>query len=136
MRHLGIDYGAKRVGIALSDEGGTIAFPHATFSNDGTLLEEVKRVCHEYDIKRVVIGDSRQLNGEPNDINTAIERFVPKIEAIGGISVFREPEFFTSRQAARLQGETGMLDASAAALILQSYLDRENGKQKAINIKQ
>ena len=128
MRYLGIDYGAKRVGIALSDEGGKLAFPHATLSNDGTLLEEVKRICHEFDVGTVVVGESRQLSGEPNQIQKAIDRFCDKLKKGVEIPIVLELEMLTSRQAAHIQGETEMLDASAAALILQGYLDKTSGK--------
>jgi len=124
MRYLGIDYGAKRVGAALSDDKGMMAFPHATLSNDGTLLEEVVRICHEFSVGTVVIGESRQLNGEPNQIQRAIERFKEKLTKALTVPVVFELEFMTSRQASHIQGETDMLDASAAAIILQSYLDK------------
>lgn len=130
MKYLGIDYGAKRVGIALSDDDGTMAFPHATLSNDGTLFEEVTRICHEFNIGTIVIGESRQLNGEPNQIQKAIERFGEKVQKNLKLPVEYELEFMTSRQASHIQGETEMLDASAATLILQSYLDRVNRKKK------
>ncbi len=130
MRYLGIDYGAKRVGIALTDEEGTMAFPHATLSNDGTLLEEVTRICHEFNIGTIVIGESRQLNGEPNQIQRAIERFCEKLKKNLKLPVEFEPEFMTSRQAAHIQGETEMLDASAAAIILQSFLNKRRSKYR------
>ncbi len=123
MKYVGIDYGAKRVGIALSDDDGKMAFPHRTLSNDGTLLQEVTRICHEYNIGAIVIGESRQLNGEPNQIQKAIDRFSEKLKSLN-IPVHKELEFMTSRQASHIQGETDMLDASAAAIILQSFLDK------------
>src|SRR3989344_1720724 len=130
MKYLGLDYGAKRIGVALSDDSGKLAFPHATLSNDGTLLEEIKRICHEFNINEIVIGESKNLSGEPNDIMKAIKRFADKVRININLPIHYEDEFMTSRQAARYQGEHEALDASSAALILQSFLDRNNSNLK------
>ena len=143
MRYLGIDYGKKRVGIALSDESGKVAFPHSVLQNSEKLPEAVVRLCEENKVSEVVIGESKDLGGKANPLMKDIEEFVGRLTLISPIPVHYEPEFWSSVQAGRRQyrrpeGSRGsgqrqeqrrveaMLDASAAAIILQSYLDRGN----------
>ena len=125
MRYLGIDFGKKRVGIALSDESGTLAFPHAVLPNNAALLPEVVRLVKEQKVKAVIIGESKDLNGKANALMKDIEVFKALLVRETKKPVYYEPEFWSSFQAARFQGKTDKLDASAAAIILQSYLDRK-----------
>ncbi len=71
------------------------------------------------------MGDSRDFKGNPNPIMKDVDFFKGELERELHLPVFLEPEFMTSQQAEREQGATALLDASAAAIILQSYLDRE-----------
>ncbi len=71
----------------------------------------------------VVMGESRDYQGQINDIMWKIQGFKKQLETIGFKVVF-EPEFMTSVQASQITGENKMLDASAAAIILQSHLDK------------
>lgn len=125
MRYLGIDYGAKRVGVAFSDEEGRVAFSHAVLANDKNLVSELADLCRERDVSEIVVGDSRDFSGAPNTIATRIEAFKKEVSETTGLPVHSEPEFWSSAQAERWQGKTDKLDASAAAIILQSFLDRE-----------
>jgi RNase H-fold protein (predicted Holliday junction resolvase) len=70
------------------------------------------------------MGESRDYHGKINEIMWKIEGFKKQLEAMG-IKVVYEPEFMTSAQASQITGENAMLDASAAAIILQSYLDKK-----------
>jgi putative holliday junction resolvase len=136
MRYLGIDYGTKRVGVALSDEEGKIAFPHAVYASDEKLLSEIARLVEENDIENVVIGESKDYSGEDNPLMGDIIAFAKNLKEIVPVKVVFEPEVLTSA-AARRQFESAevrsrkekkvrLVDASAAALILQAYLDKEN----------
>lgn len=125
MRYLGIDFGSKRVGIALSDEEGTLAFPYSVLKNDKALLSEVERIVKEQKVKLIVMGESKDFKGDDNPIAKQIAEFKRVLEKTTRKKVEYEPEFLTSVQAARFQGKVEKLDASAAAIILQSYLDRQ-----------
>lgn len=124
-RILGIDYGSKRVGIALSDESQTIAVPLAVIPNDRTLFREVRAFCESRGVTEIVMGDSKDMRGNDNPIMKEVYAFKAELERDLHLPVHLEPEFFTSMQAAKVQGEHVLIDASAAALILQSYLDRQ-----------
>jgi putative Holliday junction resolvase len=67
-RLLGIDFGEKRVGLALSDEGARLAFPHTTLQNNRDLVDEVLTLINEYEVEKVVIGDSKDFNMRENKI--------------------------------------------------------------------
>jgi putative Holliday junction resolvase len=123
MRILGIDYGSKRVGVAVSDEKREFALPVSVIANTGTLLEEVAKIAVDNESKEIVMGESRNYQGEPNEILLDSMEFKKKLEK-KGFTVYLEAEFMTSVQAERWQGKGALTDASAAAIILQSYLDR------------
>jgi putative Holliday junction resolvase len=124
MKYLGIDFGSKRVGIAVSDEDGKLAFPHSVISNTGELLEKVLKILKEENIGEIVIGESKDFKNKPNKIMEKIEEFKALLEEKTKLKVSFELEFMTSSQAQQLQGKNQMHDASAAAIILQSFLDK------------
>ena len=132
MKYLGIDYGTKRVGIAISDEEGRIAFPVDTLANDKSLAEKIIQLCAEKGIGVIVIGESNNFAGEPNPIMENVKKLALVLKEKTKLPVILEPEFLTSAQAKRIQGDVLGLDASAAALILQSYLDKMKNKELGI----
>lgn len=125
MRYLGIDFGEKRVGIAVSDEEGKFAFPNVVLANDQNLMKNIMDVCMKNTVEVVVMGESRDYQGQINNIMWKIQGFKKQLETIG-FKVVYEPEFMTSVQASQVTGKNDMSDASAAAIILQSYLDKNN----------
>jgi putative holliday junction resolvase len=130
MRYLGIDFGEKRIGIAISDEDASISFPVTVLANDDSLLKNIVDLAMQNRVETIVMGESRNFQGEINPIMWKIEVFKKHLETIG-YRVEYEPEFMTSVQASQIIGENKMLDASSAALILQSYLDKQkNGQNK------
>ncbi len=131
MRYLGIDYGTKRVGLALSDEAGAMGFPHSTLTNNGRLIDEVLELIARKEVGEVVIGESRGFDGNPNPVAKAAKEFGALLERRMDIPVHFEPETLTTQEArrnfegVREPGSGSMhVDASAAALILTSFLDR------------
>jgi putative Holliday junction resolvase len=142
MKYVGIDYGTKRIGVAVSDETGTLAFPLGTISSGEKALPELLNIVRENGVQKIVIGESRTYAGDANPVMKHIEVFKRQLEE-RDLEVELEPEFMTSTLAARqfapptpsrLRGARDdsrranpsheKLDASAAALILQNYLDR------------
>lgn len=120
---IGIDYGAKRVGVAVSDERGAIAFPRATYPNDRTLLPAIIDLVHNENARAVVIGDSRNLKGKDNPITPEVQRFAASLQSAVAVPVHYEPEFYTSVEARRDTGKRAV-DAEAAAILLNSYITR------------
>ncbi|MFA6601451.1 MAG: RuvX/YqgF family protein [Candidatus Paceibacterota bacterium] len=130
VRLMGIDFGSKRVGVALSDPSRKFALPLSVIENGPELLAEVVKVAKDNGVKEIILGESRDYKGMPNEIFIDSLEFKDKLEA-SGFSVIFEPEFMTSVQAERFQGKTDLTDASAAALILQSYLDKVSNQTAA-----
>lgn len=133
-RIMGIDFGSKRIGLAISDELGLLAFPVSVVSGFGHDSEkrearknqteqEILEILKEKEIKTVVIGHSVNLKGEDNLIMEDAKLFGGFLTN-QGFEVVYEPEMFSTVQATKFQGENIQVDASAAAIILQSYLDR------------
>lgn len=146
MRYLGIDYGAKRIGIALSDENEKMAFAYGVVLNLGLKksAQEVKKICVKNKVGKIILGRSLNYSGEPNPIMVEIDLFKKELESSIGLPIEYENEFMTTAEARRpLEGERKRppvlskrkspektkkmkekTDASAAALILKSFLDK------------
>src|SRR3989344_1649261 len=122
MKLMAIDYGEKRVGVASTDESGVFALPRAVWANDETLLDKVLKFKSEEGIEKIIMGESKNFEGTHNPIQEKIEKFKSELEA-RGVTVLFHPEILTTLEARQLQGQTQMTDASAAALILKSYID-------------
>jgi len=129
MKFLGIDYGAKRVGIALGDSNGGMAFPRTVLPNNKKLISVIKELCDKEHIAEIILGESLDYKMKPNVIMEKITPFKKELEDAIGLPVHFEREFMTSAAAEHLQGRGGMIDASAAALILQSYLDKKRNNE-------
>lgn len=123
MRYLGIDYGAKRVGIAVSDPEKAFAFPLIVLDNTENLISEISELCKSNSVEVVVVGESKDFKLKENKIMKEIEPFVDELKKVLKLPIHMHPEFLTSMEAERIQGKNDMHDASAAALILKSYLD-------------
>ncbi|MEI6296786.1 MAG: Holliday junction resolvase RuvX [bacterium] len=124
MRILGIDYGSKRVGIALSDEAGHFAYPYSVIKNTNSLLREIKEICNKEGVKKIILGESLDYKGKDNVIMADIKIFKEALEREVEISVIYESEMMSTAEATRLQGYIDKIDASAAAIILKSYIDK------------
>lgn len=133
MRYLGIDYGTKKLGLALSDEAGTMGFPHAIVPNTPVLADTLSALALQERVGGIVIGESRDLSGADNAIVPAAHALGDELFLRTGIPVMYESELYTTAQArrqhtkedkSRATKEAPDVDDSAAALILTSYLTR------------
>jgi putative Holliday junction resolvase len=133
MRYLGVDYGSSKIGLALSDESGTMGFPHSVVSNTPRLIDEVCVLIAKENVGAVVIGESHDFKGADNPIAKDARALGALITERAGVPVFYESEVFTSALARRAPEKEmksrspksrANVDASAAALILTSYLSR------------
>jgi putative Holliday junction resolvase len=138
-RVMGIDLGAKRTGLALSDASGTLARPHRVITSPTPLaavVEEITRLQADDDgLVTVVVGLPKRLDGRPNDQTPLVEKFVGLLRARVSIRVITQDERLTSVEAEHLlatrekdwRRRKEKLDAAAAAVILQEYLDLWHG---------
>ncbi len=121
---MGIDYGTKRVGIALSDDKAMMAFPHKVVPNDEALVKTLEETVNTESVGKIVIGHSKDLDGNDNKVHKMVEELIQNITLHIGVPVELEPEQYTTQEAIRFQGRNEMTDASAATIILNSYITR------------
>jgi len=126
---MGIDFGTKKIGIALSDEAGVMGFPHGIMPNDGRLIDEILSLIERKGVEAVVMGESRDYAGNENKVAAHAKEFAMLLERRSGLRAIFEPEMLTTQEArrdfegVRVPGSPDV-DSSAAALILTSYLSR------------
>ena len=124
MRFLGIDYGARRIGLALSDEKGGFAFPHETIPNDTTAIDRIEKICRTEHVDEIVIGDTQAANGRDNPVTEDAKRFAQMLSEHTGHTVHEVREAWSSVEAARFAPKGKEHDDSAAAaIVLQRFLD-------------
>ena len=133
--------GKRRVGLAISDPSCTLARPLATLTFEGEsaverVVREIDRLSAETDgLDAVVVGMPLRLDGTPSDQTLEVSRFIERLRQRIGIPVHHEDERLTSREAEQRlalnerdwRKRKAQLDAAAAAVILQDYLDRHAG---------
>lgn len=133
MRILAVDPGEKRIGLAVSDESGTIANPLTVIKHVARNLDaaRVAQVAAENCVVRIIIGQSFDDDGNPNPAGRRAARFAEALRAQTDLPVEMWDESFTTRdaRAARLsmgvsrRKRAGHLDDLAATVLLQDYLD-------------
>jgi putative holliday junction resolvase len=140
VRALGIDYGRKRIGLALSDATGLLARPWKTMARIGnvqqvaaTLAAEIAALRDEPDgLSAAVLGLPRRLSGEPNEQTAAVEALAAQLRALVQVPLVLQDERLTSHEAEAMlasrekdwRKRKPLIDAAAAAIILQDYLDQ------------
>jgi putative Holliday junction resolvase len=139
-RALGIDVGERRIGLAISDVSQTLASPLATLTVDGP-DDAVRQVASRIDVLigedddlvTIIVGLPRKLDGSPTGQTARVEAFIKTLAARTSLPIVRVDERLTSREAeSRLAARErdwrrrkSKLDAAAAAVILQDYLDEQ-----------
>ncbi|HOG17215.1 MAG TPA: Holliday junction resolvase RuvX [Syntrophales bacterium] len=133
MRILGLDYGEKRIGVALSDELGLTAQPLMTLQRKSRRrdLEDLAQIIRTHGVERIVVGYPLRLDGSEGIQCEKVQRFITSLESAFGVPVVRRDETLSTRQAEEILAEAGvrrekrreLVDRIAAGLILQGYLD-------------
>jgi putative Holliday junction resolvase len=140
-RILGIDYGEKRIGLAISDENQVLATPFSVVLNDSNTFKTLGEIIRKEEVRQFVIGESVDNSGKLNPLSLRIGIFISELDKRFALPVHKQKEFFTSvearkpRESKRFSSPSGAhskikkinrdrVDDKAAALILQRYLDR------------
>jgi putative holliday junction resolvase len=130
-RSLGVDYGTKRVGLAISDSLGITARPLSVVPRSA-VVDEVVNLVKEHDVGTIVVGLPTGLSGDEGMSASEARKLADELGAATGAEVILADERYTSRMADDALLESGMkrrkrrenVDKVAAAIILQDYLDR------------
>lgn len=120
MNYLGLDYGSKNIGLAKATSDLKIATPFKILKNSSDLYADLQKVMNEEKTDKLVVGYPLTLKGEAGKQAKEVEVFIKKLATLG-LAVELQDERFSSRSAVGNRRED---DASAAALILQTYLER------------
>jgi len=137
MRLLGIDYGTKKIGIALGDTESNLASPWMVLENKGhgDAIKQIKLICEREGVERVVLGMPHALR-DPQAVNDqlrSVERFAADLRA-HEMPVDEADEALTSAEARHYVQPGQQDDAVAAAIMLQAHLDQiQNSKSKIQN---
>jgi putative Holliday junction resolvase len=136
MRFLGVDFGHKRIGLALSDESGTVASPLTYIDGGGMAAtsREIARISAERKVGKIVVGLPLRLDGTRSEQTEHTLAFIVELQSATTIPVAKWDERLTSVQANRalLEGNVRRserkekIDKLAAQIMLQSYLDATN----------
>lgn len=126
MRYLGIDYGKKRIGLAVSDETLAFAFPREILANQSTKqsVRAILQFAEQEHIGKIIIGLPLGSAGDDTEQTRNIRAFAALFARESHLPIEFENELLTSRLARAGSDKGKPVDASAAALILQSYLDK------------
>lgn len=125
---MGIDYGTKRIGVALSDARGGIAFPHGRIHRGGNVfvLDQILSVVKREHVDGIVIGLPLGMEGQETEESGRAREFARELGKRTGLPIEFENEMFSSRMAEDAGVAKEHVDKSSAALVLQSYLDKKN----------
>jgi putative holliday junction resolvase len=144
MRTIGIDFGTRNVGVAISDERGKIAFPHGVMANDSALEDTLVSLIRQKKVERIVMGESKNFAGNPNPILQKAKRFAELLRDRTGLELEYESEGLSTVQALKSKMKiekpvanprrtssplnTPHMDDAAATIILQHYLERKRNE--------
>lgn len=137
MRVLGVDLGSVRVGIAISDPGRILATPVSVLLRDDRLHQRIADLVAELDAGAVVVGLPRSLDGQERKAAKAVRAEVRQLQERLGVPIHLQDERLSTVAAhagLAASGKTarqrrGSVDASAAAVLLQSWLDSPAGRR-------
>lgn len=133
MRCLALDYGQKRIGVAISDLSNTIATTHSIIINNKNLLENINKIVLAEKITHIVIGLPLHMNGEKGDKALMAEALGDSIKSSINVEIIYEDERLTTVSAQRIliagdvrrEKRKDKIDALAATFFLQKYLDKQ-----------
>ncbi|MDD3693957.1 MAG: Holliday junction resolvase RuvX [Candidatus Pacebacteria bacterium] len=146
MKYLGIDYGTKKIGIALSDERGVLAFPYEIVPNNREFLAYISSLVEREQVGAIVVGESVQLDGTDNVLMNDIRELMALLEGQFAIPLYLEKEWLSSFSARsdffgkdnianpkwsekENEKRRSPIDDNAAAIILQRFLDKQAYKK-------
>ena len=135
-RLLGIDFGTRRIGLALSDPTGTLASPLPFLENTGIpeVVSKLKELVQSHGVETVVVGLPRNMDGTYGPSADKVREFISQIQPQLSAKIVTQDERLTTAQASRGLSQIGLsqrelrkkVDSSSASLILQQFLDRNH----------
>jgi putative Holliday junction resolvase len=138
-RFMGLDYGKERVGVALSDSGGSMATPHTVINIQPfrKFLGAIKAIIREQEVDQIVVGIPRNMDGSYGASSDSAREFASRLQESLTIPIATFDERLTTVQASKALRASGksakkqkpLIDSAAAQIILQTYLEHLSFKQ-------
>lgn len=140
-RIMGLDYGSKTIGVAISDSLGLTAQPFETIERNKEnklrrSLAKIAKIVEEKNIKKIVVGLPVNMNGKSGKRVSLTLEFVEKLKQRVDVPIIMQDERLTTVEADEILDESGVkkenrkqfIDMVAAGIILREYMEKENGK--------
>lgn len=135
---LGIDYGRRRIGVAISDPEQRIATPLTTIVTGSVreALAQLTVIIEREQPQGIIIGYPVHADGGASEMSHAVDQFVARLESVCPVPIIRSDEFVSSQEAQavlhahgkRIRGNKEKIDRLAAAILLQRYLDQARSR--------
>ncbi len=135
-RIIGVDFGSRRIGIAISDPMNIIATGLCVIENSPNVIQKIEELIKKYDVNKIVVGMPLNLKGNKGIKAQEVNVFLKLLDQSLGIEIITLDERFSTKQAQITMREMNIkknrlrkkdrIDAMAAAVILQNYLDKIN----------
>lgn len=133
MRFLGIDYGKKRIGIAISDPTNIFSISLPTLENSKSIYREIQKIVGDFNVQKIIIGFPLSLSGKRTNLSDEVDLFIQTLENKLKIPIIKRDERLTSKIAQqqiiesviskKKRRDKSKLDSFSASIILQEYLD-------------
>lgn len=131
-RILAIDYGSKRIGIAITDPLNIFAYPLITLTNDNKFFDNLKKILLQYKVVKILIGSPLKENGEESVTSQSVNKFIEELKKNVQIEIELVDERYSSEIARqriiesvvskKKRRDKSLIDKNAAAVILEDYL--------------
>lgn len=140
-RILGIDFGLKRIGLALTDPLLTFSYPYTTISNNNFLWHNLKSIIEEKNVNKIILGFPKKSKRADKDITKNVLEFKNELSLKFNLEIIFWDESYTSEMAKQIviksvakkskRKDKGLIDQNSAAIILQEYLDERRSDNLA-----
>lgn len=131
-RILAIDYGSKRIGIAITDPLNMFAYPLTTLSNNSRFFENLKKIIDDYHVIKIIVGTPLKESGESSITSLAVEKFVEELKKKINLPIELIDERYSSEiakqriiesvKSKKKRRDKSLIDKNAAAVILEDYM--------------
>lgn len=133
MRIIGIDYGQKRIGLAMSDPLGITSQPLPFLPNDSKIFHTLEKMVRENQVQEIVVGLPITMKGTPSEMTTEVEKFASKLQEFVEIPIFLQDERLSTMESEKIlisadvsrAKRKEVRDSMSASIILQDYLERK-----------
>jgi len=144
-KYLSIDYGLKRIGIAVSDDERRFSFSRDYLFNDANLISNIFKLLKTENVSKIILGYPLNFKSEKTEMTIEVEKFRElleknlKVNSLNTEIVFYDERLtsgiaqhnlYASGVSRKKRHEKGLIDSMSAQIILQDYIDKENNKLK------